>query len=63
YSWTSLVTPPLDVIEQPVEEMGRAAVEIVLDAVEHQTLDKVVRRRLPGRLIRRGSCAPPVVSV
>ncbi|RIH81291.1 HTH-type transcriptional repressor CytR [Meiothermus luteus] len=59
YSWTSLVTPPLDVIEQPVEEMGRAAVEIVLDAVEHQTLDKVVRRRFPGRLIRRGSCAPP----
>ncbi len=56
YSWTSLVTPPLDVIEQPVEEMGRAAVEIVLEAVEHQTLDKVVRRRFPGRLIRRGSC-------
>ncbi|WP_027893365.1 LacI family DNA-binding transcriptional regulator [Calidithermus chliarophilus] len=59
YSWTALVTPPLDVIEQPVEEMGRAAVEIVLDAVEHQTPDKVVRLRFPGRLIRRGSCAPP----
>ncbi|HEU4741577.1 MAG TPA: LacI family DNA-binding transcriptional regulator [Meiothermus sp.] len=59
YSWTSLVTPPLDVIEQPVEEMGRTAVEIVLEAVEHQTLDKVVRRRFPGKLIRRGSCGPP----
>ncbi len=59
YSWTSLVTPPLDVIEQPVEEMGKAAVEIVLDAVENRTLDKVVRKRFPGRLIRRGSCAPP----
>lgn len=59
YSWTSLVTPPLDVIEQPVEEMGYAAVEIVLDAIENRTLDKVVRRRFPGKLIRRGSCAPP----
>lgn len=59
YSWTALVTPPLDVIEQPVEEMGLAAVEIVLDAVENRTLDKVVRRRFPGRLIKRGSCAPP----
>jgi LacI family transcriptional regulator len=59
YSWTGLVDPPLDVIEQPVEEMGKAAVKIVLDAVEHQTLDKVVRKRFPGKLIRRGSCAPP----
>ncbi|PZA06115.1 MULTISPECIES: LacI family DNA-binding transcriptional regulator [unclassified Meiothermus] len=59
YSWTSLVTPPLDVIEQPVEEMGRAAVEIVLEAVESRSLDKVVRRRFPGKLIRRGSCGPP----
>ncbi|MFZ5991885.1 MAG: hypothetical protein ACOYW9_08975 [Deinococcota bacterium] len=39
--------------------MGYAAVEIVLDAVENRTLDKVVRRRFPGKLIRRGSCAPP----
>lgn len=59
YSWTALVTPPLDVIEQPVEAMGQVAVEIVLEAIENQTLDKVVRRRFPGRLIRRGSCAPP----
>lgn len=59
YSWTGLVTPALDVIEQPVEEMGLAAVEIVLDAVENQTLDKVVRKRFPGRLIKRGSCAAP----
>lgn len=58
YSWTGLVTPPLDVIEQPVEAMGQAAVETVLDAVEHQTLDKVVRKRFPGKLIKRGSCAP-----
>jgi len=59
YSWTSLVDPPLDVIEQPYEAMGLAAVEIVLDAIEHQTPDKAVRKRFPGRLIKRGSCAPP----
>lgn len=59
YSWTSLVSPPLDVIEQPVEAMGQAAVEITLDAIEQQTLDKVVRKRFSGKLIRRGSCAPP----
>lgn len=59
YSWTELVDPPLDVIEQPVEEMGQAAVEILLSGVERRTFDQVVRRRFPGRLIRRGSCAPP----
>lgn len=59
YSWTALVDPPLDVIEQPAEAMGQAAVEIVLNALEHNTLDKVVRRRFPGKLIKRGSCAPP----
>lgn len=59
YSWMSLVTPALDVIEQPVEEMGRAAAHLVLDAVEEQALERVARQRFPGKLIRRGSCAAP----
>jgi LacI family transcriptional regulator len=59
YSWTSLVDPPLDVITQPIEHMGLAAVEIVLDAIQSRNLKKVVRRRFPGELIRRGSCAAP----
>ncbi len=56
YAWTSLVDPQVDVIEQPVEEMGLAAVEAVIKGIEH---GGPVRKRFPGRLIRRGSCAPP----
>jgi len=59
YSWTSLVTPPLDVIEQPVETMGRAAARVVLAAVEEGPPPEPVRLLFPGRLIKRGSCAPP----
>jgi LacI family transcriptional regulator len=59
YSWTALVDPPLDVIEQPAEAMALAAVDVVLDSIEGGTLDKVVRKRFAGKLIKRGSCAPP----
>lgn len=59
YTWTSLLEPPLDVIEQPVEAMAQEAVDIVLEAVEERALERVVRKRFPGKLIRRRSCAPP----
>ncbi len=61
YSWTSLVNPPLDVIAQPVEAMGLAAVEIVLNALSSNEPNKhkVVRKRFAGTFIRRGSCAAP----
>ena len=59
YSWTSLVDPPLDVITQPTLDMGLAAVDIVIDAIERRDLELVVRQRFPGTLIRRGSCGPP----
>jgi LacI family transcriptional regulator len=59
YSWTSLVNPPLDVITQPIEDMGLAAVDIVMNAIQSRDLTQVVRKRFPGKLIRRGSCAPP----
>ena len=59
YSWTSLVDPRLDVITQPVQEMGLAAVDIVIGAIERRDLNHVVKRRFPGGLIRRGSCGPP----
>jgi LacI family transcriptional regulator len=61
YSWTALVDPPLDVIEQPAEAMALAAVDVVLDSIEGGALDKVVRERFAGKLIKRGSCAPPRV--
>ena len=59
YSWTSLVDPPLDVITQPVEQMGMLAVKTVLDAIKRRDLETVVRQRFPATLIRRGSCAAP----
>lgn len=58
YPWTELVDPGIDVIEQPVEAMGLAAVEILFEAINGKA-PGTVRRRFPGRLIARGSCAPP----
>lgn len=58
-SWTNLVSPALDVIEQPVEEMGLEAVKIVINAIENKETQTVIRKRFPGKLIRRGSSAPP----
>ena len=59
YSWTSLVDPPLDVITQPVKDMGLRAAEVVIDAIDRRDLEHVVRQRFPATLITRGSCAPP----
>lgn len=56
YPWTNLVEPPIDAIEQPVAQMGEAAVNILFDAIGGS--EKVVQRRLPGRLLQKGSCAP-----
>lgn len=58
YRWTSIVTPPLDVLEQPAEEMGRAAARLVLDGIESGSR-VVTQQRFPAKLIRRGSCRPP----
>ncbi len=57
YSWTNLVTPGIDVLEQPVEQMALAAVEAVIANIEGEK--ELVRKRFPAQLIRRGSCAAP----
>jgi LacI family transcriptional regulator len=57
YSWTNLVNPPIDVLEQPIEAMALAAVETVLAKIAGQ--QKIVQQRFPARLIVRGSCATP----
>ncbi len=58
YPWTSLVDPGIDVLEQPIEEMGRAAAEILFDAIDRDGV-ATERRRFSARLIARGSCAAP----
>lgn len=59
YSWTTLLNPPLDVIEQPVEEMGRVAVQIVLPALGGAGARIVETRKFAGKLLKRGSCTSP----
>lgn len=59
YSWMEFIAPPLDAIEQPVLQMAQLATEVVIQAIESRNTSFVVRHRFPGRLIRRGSCAPP----
>ncbi|MTJ84443.1 MAG: LacI family DNA-binding transcriptional regulator [Telmatospirillum sp.] len=54
--WTELVGPGITVIEQPVEAIGRAAMEMLLDRID--TPDAPVRKLvLNGRCIVRGSTA------
>jgi DNA-binding LacI/PurR family transcriptional regulator len=47
-------TPPLTTVAQPIAEIGRRAVKVIL---EHP--DEVVRERLDLELVIRGSTAPP----
>lgn len=58
YPWTSLVDPGIDVLEQPIEEMGRTAARILFDAIDRDGV-ATERRRFSARLIARGSCAAP----
>ncbi|MEZ4606159.1 MAG: LacI family DNA-binding transcriptional regulator [Deinococcales bacterium] len=58
YPWTNLVSPPLDVIEQPVEVMAKTTAELLLSEIESPT-KAITKKRFPAKLIRRGSCAPP----
>lgn len=58
YSWMELVDPPIDVLEQPVEQMAQAAAQAVLTALAGEQ-QPVVQLQLPARLVVRGSCARP----
>ena len=55
--WMDLVGGGLSVIEQPVEEIGRTAMAMLMDRLDHAdaALRKVV---LAGRLVARGSSEP-----
>jgi LacI family fructose operon transcriptional repressor len=59
--WMELVGDGLTVIEQPVEEIGRTAMTMLFDRLDHP--DGPARRVvLNGRLIARGSSAANAVS-
>ncbi len=58
YRWTRITTPPLDVLEQPVEAMARAAANLVLDGIESPKAP-ITQQRFPARLITRGSSGSP----
>jgi len=55
-SWTELIEPGITVVEQPVEEFGRAAMSLLLERLKQPSLParKLV---LNGRCIPRGSTA------
>lgn len=60
YSWTQLVEPQIDVIEQPVEAMALACIEILFELMDGGAPpEPPIRRVFPARLLVRGSCAPP----
>jgi len=54
--WTELVSPGITVIEQPVEEIGRAAMSLLLERLKQPALP-ARRLVLNGRCIVRGSTA------
>lgn len=54
--WTELVEPGITVVEQPVEEMGRAAVSLLLERINSPQLP-VRRLIMNGRCVPRGSTA------
>jgi len=54
--WTELVEPGITVVEQPVEEMGRAAMSLLLERLRMPELP-VRRLVMTGRCVVRGSTA------
>lgn len=47
--------PPLTTMAQPIAEIGRRAVRVILD---HPT--DILREQMPVTLLQRGTTAPPI---
>ncbi len=57
-SWARLTDPPLTTLMQPLDEIGRAAIELLLDRIEGRVTGPPRELRLPGTLLVRGSTGP-----
>jgi LacI family transcriptional regulator len=55
---SALSEPPLTTIEQPIQQMGFEAVELLIGLIEKRS-DLATQRMLPTQLVVRGSCATP----
>ena len=56
--WTTVTTPPITVVDQPVYEMGKTAAERLISRLNGNDLS-AERITVKTSLIRRGSVAPP----
>lgn len=55
YPWTSLTSPGIDALEQPVSSMGNAVSDMVISGLEGRGPEAPVHLRFPAELIKRGS--------
>jgi LacI family transcriptional regulator len=58
FAWTTLTSPPLTVVSQPIYEMGVQAARIVIGRVQGRALPDS-QRTFPATLVIRASVAPP----
>jgi LacI family transcriptional regulator len=58
---SALTDPPLTTVDQSIQAMGQAAVEILIELIEHpeRNGERPVHRRLPTHLVVRRSTAAP----
>ena len=54
---SALASPPLTTINQPLQEMGAAALRLLVDLIDGR--ERSAHLRLPTELVVRASCAPP----
>ncbi len=55
---SALSEPPLTTIEQPIQQMGFEAVELLIGLIENRA-ELATQRMLPTQLVVRGSCGVP----
>ncbi len=56
--WTTVTTPPITVVDQPVYEMGKKAAERLISRLNGKDMP-VERTAVKTSLIKRGSVASP----